>query len=105
MSVESAVVGHAKLLNDSSESSQPFDICIEWTDSAIGERSKRTLVEVKGTSRSTCELSASQVDAAKANGAQYVVVVVSDERVVKVFRDPVRMWNDGLLRCDWLIRI
>lgn len=99
---QSSIVAHARWLNGDGEASASHDIVVDF----VSPTRHSLLVEVKGTTnRPVVELSASQVDAARANGERYVLVVVAgDERQMHIIANPIEQWIDGKLRCDWLVR-
>ena len=98
---DSSCLAHARWLNMHDEANEPYDIEIFFTDN---REKPRMFVEVKGTSAKKAELSASQVEFARDQGDQFVLVIVRDS-VPQVFPNPVKMWQNGDLRADWRVRL
>ena len=94
-------IGHAKLINDVAEASQPYDIEVEYCDGSL------CWIEVKGTERSLVQLSAAQIEYARDYCENYILVVVdrAESKVLRVWADPYQCWIDGTLRADWLVRV
>jgi hypothetical protein len=112
---DGTAIGHAQALNDrQSESGTSYDIRIDWLPRSIISSGsldflrQPMFVEVKGTTRAAPVMTAAQVDVARAQGAAYVLVVVKvlddgSMSIGSVLHDPVRLWQERKLRCDWAV--